>query len=147
MYSVVAKFNIQVLNTLVNRLAVAVVIFAPLAFIASPASALHKAQDELIAAGQLPFSFDCRNHTSITVQAPATAILFTKHPVPHPNGSATVFDIERLSNHVIPQGLNSCILRNPPQNNTYCFIARTDNTIYQVGFAAVRDPGGLPPCQ
>ncbi|MBB3166623.1 MULTISPECIES: hypothetical protein [Rhizobium] len=33
----------------------------------------------------------------------------------------------------------------PPMN--YCFIVRNDNTIDGVGFAAIRNPGGLTACQ
>ena len=101
----------------------------------------------LPAAAQLAFSPDCRNFQPIAVAAPNDAILFTKQPVPHPNGTATVFAINGLDNYVIPAGVNSCIVAAPEPNDNYCFMARNDNTIDGVGFAAIHNPGGLPACQ
>lgn len=99
------------------------------------------------AAAQLAFSPDCRNYQRIQVIAPQNAILFSKHPVPHPNGTADVFAITGANTYVIPAGANSCVVAAPPADDNYCFIARNDNTILSVGFAAIQNPGGLPACQ
>lgn len=99
------------------------------------------------ASAQLAFSPDCRNFQQIQVAPPSNAILFSKHPVPHPNGTATVFAINGLQNYVIPNGNNSCIVAAPAANDSYCFQARNDNTIDQVGAQAINNPGGLPACQ
>ncbi|WP_298985051.1 hypothetical protein [uncultured Roseibium sp.] len=99
------------------------------------------------ASAQLAFSADCRDFQAIPVVAPNDAILFSKHPVPHPDGTATVFAINGLENYVVPNGFNSCVVAAPAANDSYCFQARSDNTIDQVGFRAIRDPGGLTPCQ
>ncbi|MBY5605606.1 hypothetical protein HFO50_31430 [Rhizobium leguminosarum] len=101
----------------------------------------------LPAAAQLVFSSDCRNYQPIAVAPPNDAILFTKQPVPHPNGTASVFAIVGADTYVIPAGANSCIVAAPPANDNYCFIARDDNRIDGVGFAAIRNPGGLTACQ
>lgn len=101
----------------------------------------------LPAAAQLAFSPDCRNFQPLAVAPPNNAILFTKQPVPHPNGTATVFGINGLDNYVIPAGANSCIVAAPEPNDNYCFMARSDNTIDGVGFAAIQNPGGLTACQ
>ncbi|MBX4917527.1 MULTISPECIES: hypothetical protein [Rhizobium] len=101
----------------------------------------------LPAAAQLVFSSDCRNYQPIAVAPPNDAILFTKQPVPHPNGTASVFAINGLDTYVIPAGANSCIVAAPHANDNYCFIARNDNTIDGVGFAPIRNPGGLTACQ
>lgn len=99
------------------------------------------------AAAQLAFSSDCRNYQRIQVVAPANAILFTKQPVPHPNGTASVFAITNTDTYVIPANANSCIVAAPHADDTYCFIARNDATILTVGFAAIQNPGGLTACQ
>lgn len=101
----------------------------------------------LPASAQLAFSADCRIFQQIAVAAPNNAILFSKHPVPHPAGTATVFDIDSLANHVIPAASNSCVLNPAPANDTYCFQARDDATILQVGAQPIQDPGGLTACQ
>ncbi|PDT02514.1 hypothetical protein CO666_19850 [Rhizobium chutanense] len=101
----------------------------------------------LPAAAQLAFSPDCRNHQPIAVVPPQDAILFTKQPAPHPNGTASIFAINGLDTYVIPAGANSCVVAAPHANDDYCFIARNDNTIDGVGFAAIRNPGGLTACQ
>lgn len=101
----------------------------------------------LPAAAQLAFSPDCRNHQPIAVAPPQDAILFTKQPAPHPNGTASIFAINNLDTYVIPAGANSCVVAAPHANDDYCFIARNDNTIDGVGFAAIRNPGGLTACQ
>lgn len=113
-------------------------------FVIAAASLLATA---LPAAAQLAFSPDCRNFQPIAVAPPNDAILFTKQPVPHPNGTATVFAINGLDNYVIPAGVNSCIVAAPEPNDNYCFMARSDNTIDGVGFAPIHNPGGLPACQ
>ncbi|MBY5585714.1 hypothetical protein [Rhizobium leguminosarum] len=99
------------------------------------------------AAAQLVFSSDCRNHQPIAVAPPQNAILFTKQPVPHPNGTASIFAINGLDTYVIPAGANSCVVAAPHANDNYCFIARNDNTIDGVGFAPIQNPGGLTACQ
>lgn len=99
------------------------------------------------ASAQLAFSPDCRQYQPINVQMPNNAILFSKHPVPHPNGTASIYGVHNLSTYVIPNGANSCIVAAPAAHDSYCFLARNDKTILQVGFAAIRDPGGLQPCQ
>lgn len=99
------------------------------------------------ASAQLAFSPDCRNHQQIQVAPPRNAILFSKHPVPHPAGTATVFAINGLDNYVIPNGSNSCVVAAPHADDNYCFIARSDNTIDQVGAQAITNPGGLTACQ
>jgi len=101
----------------------------------------------LPASAQLAFSADCRINQAIAVVAPNDAILFSKHPVPHPNGTATVFSIIGLNNDVIPAGSNSCVIAAPAANDTYCFQARDDATILQVGAQPIRNPGGLTACQ
>lgn len=101
----------------------------------------------LPAAAQLVFSSDCRNFQALAVVPPQNAILFTKQPVPHPNGTASVFAIVGLDTYVIPAGANSCVVAAPHANDNYCFIARSDNTIDGVGFAAIQNPGGLTACQ
>lgn len=68
----------------------------------------------LPAAAQLVFSSDCRNYQPIAVAPPNDAILFTKQPVPHPNGTASVFAIVGADTYVIPAGANSCIVAAPP---------------------------------
>ncbi len=95
----------------------------------------------------LPFSFNCQVHQAVPVQPPNNALLLTKQPVPHPNGTASVHDLLNLENYVIPAGVNSCVVANPPANGDFCFIARSDATILSVGIAAIRNPGGLPACQ
>lgn len=99
------------------------------------------------AAAQMAFSANCTVHTQIAVNPPQNAILFTKHPVPHPAGTATVFSIAGLDNYVIPAGSNSCIVAAPDALDDYCFQARNDPTIFQVGYAAIQNPGGLTACQ
>ncbi|MEE4013973.1 hypothetical protein V1T76_18045 [Roseibium sp. FZY0029] len=99
------------------------------------------------AQAQLAFSPDCRNHQQIQVNPPQNAILFSKHPVPHPAGTATVFAINGLNNYVVPAGVNSCVVAAPDPDDNYCFQARNDATILQVGFQAIVNPGGLPACQ
>lgn len=99
------------------------------------------------AAAQLAFSPDCHNYQQLAVVPPQNAILFTKQPVPHPNGTASIFAINGLDTYVIPAGVNSCVVAAPHANDSYCFIARNDNTILTVGFAAIQNPGGLPACQ
>jgi len=74
-------------------------------------------------------------------------MLLSKHPVPHPNGTADVHDLINLVTYVIPAGVNSCIVAAPVAGGDYCFIARNDNTILQVGGQAINNPGGLPACQ
>ncbi|MHA7630762.1 hypothetical protein [Corallococcus sp. M7] len=95
----------------------------------------------------LPFSPDCRTHQQVPVNPPSDALLLTKQPVPHPNGTATVHDLINLINYVIPAGANSCVVAAPPADGDYCFSARNDNTILSVGIAAIRNPGGLTACQ
>jgi hypothetical protein len=99
------------------------------------------------ASAQLAFSYNCLIHQAIVVAPPNTAILFSKHPVPHPNGTATVFAINGLVNYVVPAGSNSCVVAAPAANDDYCFQARNDNTILQVGFQAIQNPAGLTACQ
>lgn len=122
-------------KTAAKRLLVAAVAAVPL--LATPFSA----------SAQLPFSPDCRVYQQIVVAPPANAILFSKHPAPHPNGTATVFAIDSLNNYVVPDGANSCIVAAPAVADHYCFLARSDNTIFQVGAAAIANPDGLPLCQ
>lgn len=45
------------------------------------------------ASAQLAFSPDCRAFQQIQVMPPQNALLLSKHPVPHPAGTATVFAI------------------------------------------------------
>lgn len=99
------------------------------------------------AQAQLAFSPDCRNFQQIQVFPPHNAILFSKHPVPHPAGTATVFAINGLNNYVVPAGVNSCVVAAPDPDDNYCFQARDDGTILQVGFQAITNPGGLTACQ
>lgn len=99
------------------------------------------------AAAQMAFSANCTVHTQIAVNPPQNAILFSKHPVPHPAGTATVFSINGLDNYVIPAGFNSCIVAAPDPVDDYCFQARNDPTILQVGYATIVNPGGLTACQ
>lgn len=99
------------------------------------------------AAAQLAFSPDCRDYQPLAVVAPQNAILFAKQPVPHPNGTASIFAIIGANTYVIPPEVNSCIVAAPHANDNYCFIARNDNTILSVGFAAIQNPGGLPDCR
>lgn len=101
----------------------------------------------LPASAQLAFSANCTINQAIAVVAPNDAILFSKHPVPHPNGTATIFSIIGLNNDVIPAGSNSCVIAAPAANDTYCFQARDDATILQVGAQPIRNPGGLTACQ
>ncbi|TYC80018.1 hypothetical protein FMN63_01890 [Stappia sp. BW2] len=115
-----------------------------LAFAAVAFCSLAAAQT---AQAQLAFSPDCRNHQQIQVNPPKNAILFSKHPVPHPAGTATVFAINGLNNYVVPAGVNSCVVAAPDPDDNYCFQARSDGTILQVGFQAITNPGGLPACQ
>jgi hypothetical protein len=95
----------------------------------------------------LAFDPTCRVHQAVHPVAPQDAILFTKQPVPHPNGTATAHDLINLNNHVIPAGANSCILVHPAAGGDFCFQARSDATILTIGIAAIRNPGGLTPCQ
>ncbi len=99
------------------------------------------------ASAQLVFSPDCLQYQAIPVQMPNNAILFSKHPVPHPSGTASIYSVQNRTIYVIPNGANSCIVAAPAAHDSYCFLARNDKTILQVGFAAIRDPGGLQPCQ
>ncbi|NTJ68487.1 hypothetical protein G6M50_23950 [Agrobacterium rhizogenes] len=110
-------------------------------------SAISMLATTVPASAQLAFSSDCRNHQPIAVVPPQNAILFTKQPVPHPTGTASVFAINNLDTYVIPAGSNSCIVAAPHANDDYCFIARNDATINTVGFAAIQNPGGLTACQ
>lgn len=123
-----------------RRFAATVPAFAILAAIAMLAPSPVLAQG-------LPFSFDCRIHQQVPVNPPSNALLLTKQPVPHPNGTATVHDLINLISYVIPNGANSCVVAAPPADGDYCFIARSDNTILSVGIAAIRNPGGLTACQ
>ncbi|MBO0345156.1 hypothetical protein J0X15_07990 [Roseibium sp. CAU 1637] len=89
---------------------------------------------------QLAFSPDCRAHQLINVAPPNNAILLSKHPVPHRNGEASVYDIDADETYRIVDGQNSCVIAAPDPGDSYCFIARNDPTILQVGAGAIVNP-------
>jgi hypothetical protein len=93
----------------------------------------------------LDFSPNCQIHQQLQVPG-GQVILFTKQPVPHPNGTASAHDLIGLETYVIPAQANSCVVAHPPADGTYCFIAWNDQTLLSVGMAAIRDPGGLTAC-